>query len=160
MGFTAVDSPEVETDYYNFGALNFQVDHPARDMQATFYLQGGKLLRTHTSPAQIRAMEECDPPLPAGEINRLAKDASTWERGGTGGSPVHGVPPPHDRAGHATNGRSGTGGSPVHDAPPPHDRAGPRRHDQARSQEADKVATRLAGDRQSLQRDCCWKGEF
>lgn len=63
MGFTAVDSPEIETDYYNFEALNFQVDHPARDMQATFYLHGGKLLRTHTSPAQIRVMEENDPPL-------------------------------------------------------------------------------------------------
>ncbi|MDP8248324.1 MAG: phenylalanine--tRNA ligase subunit alpha [Candidatus Tritonobacter lacicola] len=63
MGFTAVDSPEIETDYYNFEALNFQADHPARDMQDTFYLSGGKLLRTHTSPAQIRIMEERDPPL-------------------------------------------------------------------------------------------------
>ena len=63
MGFTPVDSPEIETEYYNFEALNFLEGHPARDMQDTFYLTGGGLLRTHTSPAQIRVMEKQNPPL-------------------------------------------------------------------------------------------------
>lgn len=63
LGYTVAQGPEMETDYYNFGALNFLPDHPARDMQDTLYLPDGNLLRTHTSTVQIRYMEENDPPL-------------------------------------------------------------------------------------------------
>jgi phenylalanyl-tRNA synthetase alpha chain len=63
MGFDVVSGPEVETDYYNFGALNFPADHPARDMQDTFFVKEGRtLLRTHTSPVQVRTMQSR--PLP------------------------------------------------------------------------------------------------
>ncbi|MCS7213061.1 MAG: phenylalanine--tRNA ligase subunit alpha [Candidatus Calescibacterium sp.] len=58
MGFEVEDGPEVEGDWYNFTALNIPPDHPARDMQDTFYLEDNRLLRTHTSPVQIRAMEK------------------------------------------------------------------------------------------------------
>ncbi len=63
MGFDVVDGPEVETDYYNFEALNVPADHPARDMQDTFYLGENLLLRTQTSAAQIRTMEQRKPPI-------------------------------------------------------------------------------------------------
>jgi phenylalanyl-tRNA synthetase alpha chain len=63
MGFAVARGPEIETDYYNFGGLNFPPDHPARDMQDTFYVEGGFLLRTHTSPVQIRVMEKSKPPI-------------------------------------------------------------------------------------------------
>lgn len=63
LGFKLEDGPEIETEYYNFDALNMPVDHPARDMQDTLYLKGGFLLRTHTSPVQIRTMEKTKPPL-------------------------------------------------------------------------------------------------
>lgn len=63
LGFEIVTGPEIETEYYNFTALNIPEWHPARDMQATFYLKNGALLRTHTSPMQIRAMLEKKPPL-------------------------------------------------------------------------------------------------
>lgn len=63
MGFTIAYGPDIETDHYNFGALNFQPDHPARDMQDTFHLAGGTLLRTHTSPVQVRVMETTKPPI-------------------------------------------------------------------------------------------------
>ena len=63
MGFDVVDGPEVETDYYNFEALNVPADHPARDMQDTFYLAENLLLRTQTSAAQIRTMEKRKPPI-------------------------------------------------------------------------------------------------
>ncbi len=63
MGFDVVDGPEVETDYYNFEALNVPQDHPARDMQDTFYLAENLLLRTQTSAAQIRTMENRKPPI-------------------------------------------------------------------------------------------------
>ncbi len=63
MGFDVVDGPEVETDYYNFEALNVPADHPARDMQDTFYLSDNLLLRTQTSAAQIRTMENRQPPI-------------------------------------------------------------------------------------------------
>ncbi|HEY9860546.1 MAG TPA: phenylalanine--tRNA ligase subunit alpha [Candidatus Obscuribacterales bacterium] len=63
LGYTVAQGPEMETDYYNFEALNFQPDHPARDMQDTLYLTDGNLLRTHTSTVQIRYMEENDPPI-------------------------------------------------------------------------------------------------
>jgi phenylalanyl-tRNA synthetase alpha chain len=63
MGFSIVDGPQIEDDYHNFGALNFTDDHPARDMQDTFYTVTGHLLRTHTSTVQIRALESMKPPL-------------------------------------------------------------------------------------------------
>ena len=63
MGFDVVDGPEVETDHYNFEALNVPQDHPARDMQDTFYLAENLLLRTQTSAAQIRTMENRKPPI-------------------------------------------------------------------------------------------------
>jgi phenylalanyl-tRNA synthetase alpha chain len=64
MGFDIAYGPEVETDHYNFGALNFQPNHPARDMQDTFYVKAEEvLLRTHTSPVQIRVMLDRKPPI-------------------------------------------------------------------------------------------------
>jgi phenylalanyl-tRNA synthetase alpha chain len=63
LGYTVATGPEMESDYYNFEALNTPPDHPARDMQDTFYLPDGNLLRTHTSSVQIRYMEKHDPPL-------------------------------------------------------------------------------------------------
>lgn len=63
MGFTILDGPEVETEFHNFDALNIPADHPARDMQDTFWLEGGHLLRTHTSPVQVRGMQRLGPPL-------------------------------------------------------------------------------------------------
>ncbi len=63
MGFDVVDGPEVETDHYNFECLNVPADHPARDMQDTFYLGENLLLRTQTSAAQIRTMEARKPPI-------------------------------------------------------------------------------------------------
>lgn len=63
MGFQVAAGPEVETDYYNFDALNTPAEHPARDLHDTFYLTDGHLLRTHTSPVQIRAMEQQQPPV-------------------------------------------------------------------------------------------------
>lgn len=63
MGFEVATGPEIESDFYNFSALNFPDDHPARDIQDTFYLDDGNLLRTHTSPVQIRVMEQQQPPV-------------------------------------------------------------------------------------------------
>jgi len=63
LGFTVLDGPEVETEYHNFDALNIPATHPARDAQDTFWLEGGQLLRTHTSPVQVRGMEKLGPPL-------------------------------------------------------------------------------------------------
>lgn len=63
LGFQIAEGPEVETDYYNFEALNIPKDHPARDMQDTFYVSEEILLRTHTSPVQIRTMEKFKPPI-------------------------------------------------------------------------------------------------
>ncbi len=63
MGFDIEVGPEVELDYYNFEALNIPKDHPARDMQDTFYISDDVLLRTHTSPMQVRIMEKKKPPL-------------------------------------------------------------------------------------------------
>ncbi|MBF2053492.1 MAG: phenylalanine--tRNA ligase subunit alpha [Candidatus Sericytochromatia bacterium] len=63
MGFDVFDGPQVEDDYHNFEALNIPADHPARDMQDTFWLTNGRLLRTHTSSVQIRAMQQHKPPL-------------------------------------------------------------------------------------------------
>lgn len=63
LGFTRVTGPEAETEEYNFTKLNISLDHPAADMQDTFYLGPGTLLRTHTSPMQARTMERFDPPI-------------------------------------------------------------------------------------------------
>jgi len=63
LGFTIADGPEVESDYYNFSALNIPKDHPSRDMQDTFYISDDIVLRTHTSPVQIRVMEKTKPPV-------------------------------------------------------------------------------------------------
>jgi phenylalanyl-tRNA synthetase alpha chain len=63
LGYTVAQSQEIESDYYNFEALNFLPDHPARDMQDTLYLPGGQLMRTHTSNTQIRYMENNEPPM-------------------------------------------------------------------------------------------------
>jgi phenylalanyl-tRNA synthetase alpha chain len=65
MGFGIADGPEIEDDYHNFEALNFPPDHPARDMQDTFFLSRNVLLRTHTSPVQIRVMKDRKPPVRA-----------------------------------------------------------------------------------------------
>jgi phenylalanyl-tRNA synthetase alpha chain len=63
MGYSIEEGPEIETDYYNFGALNFPPHHPARDDWDTLYLKDELLLRTHTSPVQIRVMEKQKPPI-------------------------------------------------------------------------------------------------
>ncbi len=63
LGFAVLDGPEVETEYHNFDALNIPATHPARDMQDTFWLADGNLLRTHTSPVQVRGMERLGAPL-------------------------------------------------------------------------------------------------
>ncbi len=79
MGFNVVEGPEVETDYYNFEALNIPKDHPARDMQDTFYVEDNIVLRTHTSPVQIRTMEKMKPPvriLSPGRVYRPDSDVS------------------------------------------------------------------------------------
>jgi phenylalanyl-tRNA synthetase alpha chain len=65
LGFSVYEGPELESDYYNFEALNFPEDHPARDMQDTFFVSDDFLLRTHTSPVQIRVMEKLKPPVRA-----------------------------------------------------------------------------------------------
>ena len=63
IGFDIAEGPEIESDYYNFEALNFPKDHPARDMQDTFFISEDVVLRTHTSPLQIRTMEKQSPPV-------------------------------------------------------------------------------------------------
>ncbi|PIR02664.1 MAG: phenylalanine--tRNA ligase subunit alpha [Candidatus Nealsonbacteria bacterium CG_4_9_14_0_2_um_filter_37_38] len=63
MGFSVVEGPEMETEWYNFDALNIPQDHPARDLWDTFYLKNGLILRTHTSPVQVRYMERNNPPF-------------------------------------------------------------------------------------------------
>jgi phenylalanyl-tRNA synthetase alpha chain len=63
LGFETVEGPEIELDYYNFEALNIPRDHPARDMQDTFYISEDVVLRTHTSPLQVRVMEKRKPPV-------------------------------------------------------------------------------------------------
>ena len=77
LGFDVATGPEVETDYYNFEALNFPAHHPARAMHDTFYFGDGRLLRTHTSPVQIRVMERQDPPyrvIAPGKVYRSDSD--------------------------------------------------------------------------------------
>jgi phenylalanyl-tRNA synthetase alpha chain len=77
MGFDVVEGPEVETDYYNFEALNIPKNHPARDMQDTFYVSDNVVLRTHTSPTQPRVMEKRQPPvriIAPGKVYRCDSD--------------------------------------------------------------------------------------
>lgn len=79
LGFTTLEGPEIETDYYNFQALNVPADHPARDMQDTFYITDSILLRTQTSPNQARCMETTKPPIKMlcpGKVYRSDSDAS------------------------------------------------------------------------------------
>lgn len=81
LGFEIAEGPEVELDYYNFEALNFPADHPARDMQDSFYIKPGVLLRTHTSPTQPRVMEKKAPQIPVkviapGKVYRRDDDAT------------------------------------------------------------------------------------
>ncbi|MFZ3136317.1 MAG: phenylalanine--tRNA ligase subunit alpha [Thermodesulfovibrionales bacterium] len=79
MGFEIAEGPEVEHDYYNFEALNFPKDHPARDMQDTFFISDDVVLRTHTSPVQVRVMEKRKPPLKIvapGKVYRCDADVS------------------------------------------------------------------------------------
>src|SRR4030042_7177867 len=79
MGYRIVQGPNVELDYYNFEALNFPKEHPARDMQDTFYISDGVVLRTHTSPMQIRVMEKQKPPvsiIAPGKVYRSDSDIS------------------------------------------------------------------------------------
>ena len=79
MGFEVEEGPEVELDYYNFEALNIPKNHPARDMQDTFYISDDVVLRTHTSPVQIRVMEKRKPPLKIiapGKVYRCDADIS------------------------------------------------------------------------------------
>lgn len=77
LGFEVVEGPELETDFYNFEALNLPPDHPARDMQDTFYIGDNTLLRTHTSPLQVRTMQRKTPPVAAiapGKVYRRDSD--------------------------------------------------------------------------------------
>lgn len=79
LGFAVVEGPEVELDYYNFEALNIPKHHPARDMQDTFYIEENIVLRTHTSPVQVRIMEKQKPPvriLSPGRVYRPDSDIS------------------------------------------------------------------------------------
>ncbi len=79
LGFQISEGPEIESDYYNFEALNIPKDHPARDMHDTFYISDEILLRTHTSPVQIRLMEKQEPPIQIiapGKVFRCDSDVS------------------------------------------------------------------------------------
>jgi phenylalanyl-tRNA synthetase alpha chain len=78
-GFQIAEGPEIETDYYNFEALNIPKNHPARDMQDTFYISEDRVLRTHTSPVQIHVMEKFKPPIRVvapGTVYRRDEDVS------------------------------------------------------------------------------------
>jgi phenylalanyl-tRNA synthetase alpha chain len=79
LGFAVAEGPDIELEYYNFEALNIPNDHPARDMQDTFYVRPGIVLRTHTSPVQIRTMESQLPPvkiIAPGSVYRCDNDVS------------------------------------------------------------------------------------
>jgi len=79
LGFTVADGPEIEDDFHNFTALNTPEDHPARSMHDTFYVDGGMVLRTHTSPIQVRYMETHRPPIKIiapGRVYRIDSDAT------------------------------------------------------------------------------------
>jgi phenylalanyl-tRNA synthetase alpha chain len=79
LGFAVADGPEIEDDFHNFTALNTPEDHPARSMHDTFYVEGGMVLRTHTSPIQVRYMEAHQPPIKIiapGRVYRVDSDAT------------------------------------------------------------------------------------
>ena len=80
LGFSVYDGPELESDYYNFEALNFPHDHPARDMQDTFFVSEKFLLRTHTTPVQIRIMEKEQPPIRAIMPGRVYRNEAISSR--------------------------------------------------------------------------------
>ena len=80
MGFDVVEGPEIESDYYNFEALNFPPDHPARDMQDTFFISPSVLLRTHTTPVQVRIMEQRKPPVRAIMPGRVYRNEAVSAR--------------------------------------------------------------------------------
>jgi phenylalanyl-tRNA synthetase alpha chain len=80
LGFSVFEGPELESDYYNFEALNFPPDHPARDMQDTFFISKDFLLRTHTSPVQIRIMEKYQPPVRAIMPGRVYRNEAVSAR--------------------------------------------------------------------------------
>lgn len=80
MGFSVHEGPELESDYYNFEALNFAPDHPARDMQDTFFINKDFVLRTHTSPVQIRLMEKHKPPVRAIMPGRVYRNEAVSAR--------------------------------------------------------------------------------
>jgi len=80
LGFSVYDGPELESDYYNFEALNFPADHPARDMQDTFFVSDQFLLRTHTTPVQIRIMEKEQPPIRAIMPGRVYRNEAISSR--------------------------------------------------------------------------------
>lgn len=80
MGFSVFEGPELESDYYNFEALNFPADHPARDMQDTFFINKDFVLRTHTSPVQIRLMEKQQPPVRAIMPGRVYRNEAVSAR--------------------------------------------------------------------------------
>lgn len=80
LGFSVYDGPELESDYYNFEALNFPPDHPARDMQDTFFVSDNFLLRTHTTPVQIRIMENEQPPIRAIMPGRVYRNEAISSR--------------------------------------------------------------------------------
>ena len=80
MGFSVVNGPEIESDYYNFEALNFAADHPARDMQDTFFIADKVLLRTHTTPVQVRIMEKQKPPVRAIMPGRVYRNEAVSAR--------------------------------------------------------------------------------
>jgi phenylalanyl-tRNA synthetase alpha chain len=79
LGFEVADGPEIEDDFHNFTALNMPEDHPSRSMHETFYVEGGQVLRTHTSPVQVRYMETHRPPIKIiapGRVYRVDSDAT------------------------------------------------------------------------------------
>src|SRR5439155_12779638 len=79
LGFAVADGPEIEDDFHNFTALNTPEDHPARSMHDTFYVENGMVLRTHTSPIQVRYMETHPPPIKIiapGRVYRIDSDAT------------------------------------------------------------------------------------
>ncbi len=80
LGFSISEGPELESDYYNFEALNFAPDHPARDMQDTFFVNDDFLLRTHTSPVQVRLMESQKPPVRAIMPGRVYRNEAVSAR--------------------------------------------------------------------------------
>jgi len=80
LGFSVANGPELESDYYNFESLNFPADHPARDMQDTFFVSKDFLLRTHTTPVQIRIMEKQAPPVRAIMPGRVYRNEAVSAR--------------------------------------------------------------------------------